>query len=157
MNRLFNLTACFIAVFVLSTSSLAQGESEAWKKAQQEMKSMFGAVPVMFTKLPEHTRVAAWEWFKSLNSPSNSIPAKYNELISLGVAAQIPCDFCIYAHMQMARMHGATEEEINEAVMKSAEVRHWSTILNGNNVDLASFKTEWDAILNFVKTQSASK
>ena len=111
----------------------------------------------MFTKLPMRVRAEAWEWFKSIENPKSSIPAKYADLISLAVAAQIPCQYCIYAHIQMAKMDGATEEEINEAVQRSAEVRHWSTILNGNDVDLQMFKKQWDEILAYMKTHSASK
>jgi hypothetical protein len=54
----------------------------------------------------------------------------------------------------MAKMHGATDAEINEAVQKAADVRHWSTILNGNRVDFESFKSEWDKILAFIKANS---
>ena len=74
--------------------------------------------------------------------------------IGLGVAAQIPCDFCVYAHTTMAKMYGATDEEIQEAVSKGAEVRHWSTILNGNQVEFEAFKKEWDGMLEFVKKNS---
>jgi AhpD family alkylhydroperoxidase len=159
MNRLFFQMRCIItvsiAVFVLSTPLIAQeGESDSWKKAQAEMKAMFGGVPVMFTKLPAHVQTSAWEWFKSMSSPDAAIPPKYGELIGLGVASQIPCDYCVYAHTTMAKMYGATDEEIQEAVMKGAEVRHWSTILNGNQVDYESFKTEWDGMLEFVKANS---
>jgi AhpD family alkylhydroperoxidase len=145
----------FITVFVLSAPMLAQeSSSDSWNKAQAEMKAMFGSVPVMFTKLPVHVRASAWEWFKSMSSPDAAIPPKYGELISLGVAAQIPCDYCVYAHTTMAKMHGATDAEINEAVQKAADVRHWSTILNGNRVDFESFKSEWDKILAFIKANS---
>ena len=159
MNSLFKQTKCIITVcitvFVLSTTLLAQeSESDSWSKAQAEMKATFGGVPVMFNKLPAHVRASAWEWFKSMSSPDASIPPKYSELISLSVAAQIPCEYCVYAHTTMAKMHGASEEEISEAVMKGAEVRHWSTILNGNQVDYESFKTEWDGMLDFVKANS---
>jgi AhpD family alkylhydroperoxidase len=159
MNKLFwqmkYIITVSIAVFVLSTPLLAQeGESDSWKKAQAEMKAMFGGVPVMFTKLPAHVQASAWEWFKSMSNPDASIPPKYGELIGLGVASQIPCDYCVYAHTTMAKMYGATEEEIQEAVMKGAEVRHWSTILNGNQVDFESFKSEWDGMLDFVKANS---
>ncbi len=144
-----------IAVFVLSIPLIAQeGESDSWKKAQAEMKAMFGGVPVMFNKLPSHVQVSAWEWFKSMSNPDAAIPPKYGELIGLGVASQIPCDYCVYAHTTMAKMYGATDEEIQEAVMKGAEVRHWSTILNGNQVDYESFKSEWDGMLEFVKANS---
>ena len=159
MNRLFHqmryIITVSIAVFVLSTPLIAQeGESDDWKKAQAEMKAMFGGVPVMFNKLPAHVQVSAWEWFKSMSNPDAAIPPKYGELIGLGVASQIPCDYCVYAHTTMAKMYGATEEEIQEAVMKGAEVRHWSTILNGNQVDYESFKSEWDGMLAFIKANS---
>ena len=162
MNRLFHQMKCIItvciAVFVLSTPLLAQeSTSNSWDKAQAEMKAMFGSVPVMFTKLPMHVRASSWEWFKSISNPQASIPAKYSELIALGVASQIPCSYCVYAHTTMAKMLGATEEEIQEAVTKSAEVRHWSTILNGNEVSFESFKSDWDAILAFVKANSGSE
>ena len=153
----FIITVC-ITVFILSTPLLAQeSSSDSWNKAQAEMKAMFGSVPVMFTKLPMHVRASSWEWFKSISNPQASIPAKYSELIALGVASQIPCSYCVYAHTSMAKMLGATEEEIQEAVTKGAEVRHWSTILNGNQVDYESFKSDWDEILAFVKANSGSK
>jgi AhpD family alkylhydroperoxidase len=159
MNKLYqqtkNIITVCITVFVLSSPLLAQeSSSDSWNKAQAEMKEMFGGVPVMFNKLPAHIRASAWEWFKSMSNPNAAIPPKYGELIGLGVAAQIPCDYCVYAHTTMAKMYGATEEEIQEAVMKGAEVRHWSTILNGNQVDFESFKSEWDGMLAFIKANS---
>lgn len=159
MNSLFqtvrHLVTISLTVFVLATPLLAQeSEPDNWNKAQVEMKAMFGTVPVMFNKLPAHIRASAWEWFKSMSSPDATIPPKYSELMSLAVAAQIPCEYCVYAHTTMAKMHGATEEEINEAVMRAADVRHWSTILNGNQIDFESFKSEWDGILAFIKANS---
>jgi len=159
MNKLFHrtkfiITVC-ITIFVLSTPLIAQeSSSDSWNKAQAEMKAMFGSVPVMFTKLPMHVRTSAWEWFKSIGNPDAAIPPKYGELIGLAVASQIPCEYCVYAHTSMAKMLGASEEEIREAVMKSADVRHWSTILNGNQVSFESFKSNWDDILAFVKANS---
>jgi len=159
MNSLFQkakgLIMVFITVFILSAPLLAQeSSSDSWNKAQEEMKAMFGTVPVMFTELPMHVRASTWEWFKSIGSPEATIPAKYGELISLGVASQIPCEYCVYAHTSMAKMLGATDQEIQEAVLKSADVRHWSTILNGNQVSFESFKSNWDDILAFLKANS---
>ena len=162
MNRLFQqtkyiITVC-ITVFVLSSPLLAQeSSSDSWNTAQAEMKAMFGSVPIMFTKLPMHLRASTWEWFKSMSSPDAAIPPKYGELIGLAVASQIPCSYCVYAHTSMAKMLGATDQEIQEAVVKAADVRHWSTILNGNQVDFESFKSDWDAILAFVKANSGTK
>ena len=156
MSGLFkNFLTVFFTVLVFSATLVAQeSDTEKWNKAQEEMKAMFGGVPVMFTKLPLHVRANAWESFKAMNSPDAKIPAKYGELMGLAVASQIPCEYCVYAHTTMAKMLGATEEEIQEAVMKGAEVRFWSTVLNGNHVDYESFKSEWDDMLEFVKANS---
>ena len=76
---------------------------------------------------------------------NTALPAKTRELIALGVAAQIPCQYCIYYHTKAAAAFGATEEEIREAVHMSSLVRHWSTVLQGNQYDLDAFKAETDA------------
>jgi AhpD family alkylhydroperoxidase len=161
MNKTMRLTrsaiAVSIAVFVLSTSLLAQENQDPTKKAEAEMEATFGTVPVMFKVYPEHMRASAWELFKSAGSPEAAIPAKYAELISLGVASQIPCDYCVYAHTTKAKMLGATEEELRGAVASAADTRHWSTVLNGAGVDFEDFKAEWDKILEHVKKQSESK
>ena len=41
-------------------------------------------------------------------------------LIGLAVSSQIPCAYCIYADTADARIFGATDEEIKEAIMFAA-------------------------------------
>ena len=72
--------------------------------------------------------------------------AKTRELIALGVAAQIPCAYCIYVHAKNARAQGASESEVREAVATAAHVRHWSTVLNGMGYDFEAFKAEVDGM-----------
>ena len=72
------------------------------------------------------------------------IDAKTRELIALGVAAQIPCGYCVYVHKKNAMAEGASDEEVREAVAIAAHVRHWSTVLNGMGYDFEAFKTEID-------------
>ena len=69
------------------------------------------------------------------------------ELIGLAVAAQVPCTYCVYAHTAAAKANGASEGEIREAIAMAAITRHWSTVLNGAQVDLATFKSEFDTVL----------
>ena len=161
MNQTIKLTKSVIvvsiAIFCMSTSLFAQSQSDATKKAEAEMEEALGTVPVMFKVLPEHLRASAWEWFKATQSPDAAIPAKYSELISLGVASQIPCTYCVYAHTTKAKMLGATDEEIQGAVASAANTRHWSTVLNGTGVEFEEFKAEWDKILEHIKKQSAKK
>jgi AhpD family alkylhydroperoxidase len=111
----------------------------------------------MLKVYPDHLRASAWEWFKATKSPDAAIPAKYSELISLGVASQIPCSYCVYAHTTMAKMLGATDAEIQGAVASAANTRHWSTVLNGANVSLDEFMKEWDGILAHIKKQNEAK
>jgi len=150
--------AVIIGVFVFSSPLLAQeSQKDAPKTTEAEMEATFGTVPVMMKVLPDHLRAGAWEWFKATQSPDAAIPAKYSQLISLGVASQIPCAYCVYAHTTMSKMLGATDAEIKEAVASAANTRHWSTILQGAAVELEEFKTEWDGILAHIKKQSEAK
>ncbi|MGA8265422.1 MAG: carboxymuconolactone decarboxylase family protein [Ignavibacteriaceae bacterium] len=145
----------FIVALVISTPLLAQeNATEGWNKAQVKMKAMMGSVPVMFEKMPMQVRVNAWELFKSINNPKTAIPSKYGELIGLAVAAQIPCEYCIIAHTTLAKLFGATDEEVEEALTKGAETRFLSTVLNGSLVDIESFKSDWNKTIEFMKAHS---
>jgi AhpD family alkylhydroperoxidase len=158
MTSTKNIIGVIIAVLVLSITGFAQeSQTDAVQKAEAEMKSAFGTVPLMMKAYPEHMVAEAWEWFKSGQNPDAAIPAKYSELIALGVASQIPCAYCVYAHTTMAKMLGATEAEIQEAVASAANTRHWSTVLNGAEVELDDFKKEWDGILEHIQKQTAEK
>jgi AhpD family alkylhydroperoxidase len=70
------------------------------------------------------------------------VPQKYKELIALGVAAQVPCQYRVYAHTLLAKKHGATDAEIKEAIAAAALVRQWSTVLNGSAYNMKEFKAE---------------
>ena len=158
MRQTTSTMAICIAVFMLSSPLLAQeGQTDATKKAEAEMEAVFGTVPIMLKVYPDHLRAGAWEWFKATLSPDAVISMKNTQLIALGVASQIPCDYCVYAHTTMAKMHGATDAEIKEAVASAANTRHWSTVLNGTDVSLDEFKKEWDGILDHLKKQSEAK
>jgi AhpD family alkylhydroperoxidase len=81
-----------------------------------------------------------------LTGDDAQLNAKTRELIALGVAAQIPCAYCIYVHTKNARAQGASESEVREAVATAAHVRHWSTVLNGMGYDFEAFKAEVDGM-----------
>ncbi|MEE8478525.1 MAG: carboxymuconolactone decarboxylase family protein [Candidatus Neomarinimicrobiota bacterium] len=151
------LIALMLTMMFIQILPGQESHSHATMKAESEMKATFGTVPAMFKALPDHLRASAWEWFKASGSPNAAIPAKYTQLIALGVASQIPCDYCVYAHTTQAKMHGATDAEIQEAVASASETRYWSTVLNGNDVPFDEFKKEWDGILEYIKKQSEAK
>ena len=82
-------------------------------------------------------------------NPKGALDDKTKQLIALGVAAQIPCEYCIYAHNKA----GATDAEIKEAISAAALVRKWSTELNGNMYDMTDFRKQVDAMYPGEKTQ----
>ena len=90
-------------------------------------------------------------------NPSTALNGRTKELIGLGVAAQVPCKYCIYAHTEFAKLNGASDAEIGEAVAMAAITRHWSTYLNGIQTDETKFRGEIAKIIDNVKKASASK
>ena len=156
MNKFSKLlTSIGFTISLFSTILLAQDKTA--KEADAEMEAAFGTIPMMMKAYPDEMRAVVWEWFKATQSPDGTIPSKYSELIALGVASQIPCSYCVYAHTTMAKMHGATDAELKAAIASAAGTRHWSTVLNGTDVSLEEFKEEWDGILEHIKNQSKKK
>jgi AhpD family alkylhydroperoxidase len=104
--------------------------------------------PPQFMKdtYPEQALKGAWEEYQAVWSPNGAIPVKQKQLIALGVAAQIPCEYCVYAHTLKAKQAGATEAEIKEALAVAAMTRKWSTVLNGSAYDLEKFKAELGSV-----------
>ena len=93
---------------------------------------------------PEYALKSALDARNMLEGKDAQLDAKTRVLIALAVSAQIPCTYCVYAHLKDARAHGASESEIREAVAAAATVRHWSTVLNGMGYDFEAFKKEYD-------------
>jgi AhpD family alkylhydroperoxidase len=52
-----------------------------------------------------------------------ALPVKTKELIAVAVAHVTQCPYCITGHTKAARKHGATPEEIMEAIWVAAEMR----------------------------------
>ena len=153
INNIMKMMIIIIPAFLISMSLSAQDNS-SYEKAKSEIEQQFGTMPSMFEVFPDHALAGAWETYKQLNSPESKIPPKYRELLQLAVAAQIPCDYCLYFHTAAAKAFGATDEEIQEAIAQGAQTRFWSMILQGNQVDYEAFKLEFDAMMKFMAESS---
>ena len=126
----------------------AGAEDASAQAAYRDIEQTLGSVPGFFKAFPESGIAGAWTEFKSVQlNPKTKLDGKTKELIGLAVSAQIPCQYCIYFHTAAAKANGASDEEIKEAVAMAGVVRHWSTVLNGTQVDLAGFKRDTDAVL----------
>jgi AhpD family alkylhydroperoxidase len=74
--------------------------------------------------------------------------------MGLAVASQVPCRFCIIAHTEFAKLNGATDAEITEAIAMAAFTRDMSTMLNGMQIDETQFRKDVD---HLVKNFSGKK
>ena len=153
-------TARFISVIAIASlagMSAARAEDASATAAYKDIQATLGMVPGFFKVFPQSGIAGAWAEFKTIQlNPDTKLNGKTKELIGLAVAAQIPCTYCIYFHTAAAKANGATDEEISEAVAMAAISRHWSTVLNGMQVDLAAFKTDTDTVLKLAGEKAKS-
>ena len=96
---------------------------------------------------PPHALEGLLKMYGSIKSDQNSLDAKAFELIGLAVAAQILCQYCVYAHTKQAKLAGATDEEIREAVAMAGSTRNFAAVFNGMAYDFEAFIQEHDALV----------
>ena len=138
-----SLIAAGVCLFSMSLPGFADDMSAMQEATYKEIEGMFGKVPEFIKKFPKAGLAGAWEETKSLEfSDKTALSPKVKSLISIAVAAQIPCEYCVYSDTLAAKQAGATDEEIAEAVGMAALTRHWSTIFHGLQIDLAQFKKD---------------
>jgi AhpD family alkylhydroperoxidase len=65
----------------------------------------------------------AFRAFSNSVFAEGAIPAKTKQLIAVAVAHVTQCPYCIRGHTSAALRHGATAEEIMEAIWVAAEMR----------------------------------
>jgi AhpD family alkylhydroperoxidase len=109
------------------------------------------APPFLKAMEPKAAVNSSWQEWMAVFNPNGALDGKTKELIGLAVAAQVPCQYCVYAHTVGAKHAGATDEQIKEAIAASALVRKMSTELNGNQYDMAEFKKQIDAAYSLAK------
>jgi len=145
------------AAFALPRPALAQETaSPEARAAYADMERTLGLVPTFLKAFPQEAVAPAWDELKAVQlNPASAIPPKYKELIGLGVAAQIPCRYCIYFHTKAANLDGAGEAEVKEAVLMAALTRQWSTVLNGLQTDEGAFRAELARVIDYVKKPHA--
>lgn len=158
MNTMKKTVMLTVAAAGLAFASVARAtESPAAAAAKADIQKTLGFVPQFFTRFPEAALPGAWEEMKTLQlNPGTALNGRTKELVGLGVAAQIPCRYCIIADTEFAKLEGATDREIGEAIAMSGLVRHWSTIMNGRQADKVAFKKDINRLVAGAKKHMAA-
>jgi AhpD family alkylhydroperoxidase len=148
MNRYINLGIATLAVTALGFLHPAHAGENALDPTRADIEQTFGFVPEFLAALPESGAAGLWTMMKGLQmNPDTALDGKTKELIGLAVAAQIPCTYCIHAHIRGAAAYGATPQEIGEAVAVAATIRMGSTFAHGLETDFAQFHADFARIL----------
>ncbi|WP_229187326.1 carboxymuconolactone decarboxylase family protein [Bradyrhizobium oropedii] len=117
------MRALFASAGLALLLALASGPGASAQEAPEWMKQT----------LPDQAFKAHWDEQQAVMNPTGALDAKTKHLIGLGVAAQIPCEYCVNGHTKAARAAGATDDQIKEAIATAALVRFNSTMLNGSD------------------------
>jgi len=148
---------------LLAGSALAQGASDTpamspeRQKAYAEMEAAFGFVPGFMKTMSDATIGYEWNTMRTVQMEPGPIPNKYRELIGLAVAAARGCEYCTYFHTEFAKLNGATDAEIEDAVHFAKSNVGWSTYLHGMQYPYDQFKKDVDTIVANAKKAAAAK
>jgi len=112
------------------------------QQVYKEIEEMFGQVPGFIKAVPDESLEAEWKQMKTAQFDEGPIPNKYRELIGIGISAVTKCRYCAFFHTEAAKLNGATDAEIRDAVRYAKSSAGWSAWLNGLQFDFEQFKTE---------------
>ena len=116
-----------------------------------EMKELLGEVVPFIDLVPDQFIDSEWDLVKRLQLGETLIPNKYKELMGLAVSAATRCRYCALFHTEAAKLFGATDDEVEEAMHYTKLVSGWSTYINGMQVDYDEFKAQVNRVVEHVK------
>ena len=121
-----------------------------------EIEEELGQVPGFFKTLPDGPLQSEWALFKHFELGETKLDPMTRELIGTAVAAGMRCWYCANFHGALARFHGATEEQVQEAIHLAKFAAGWSTYLNGTVYDQQTFMRELEEVGAFLTKKHKS-
>ena len=115
-------------------------------EVEQDVRDTLGLVPSWFDAIPDEVFDQEWQLFKHFEFGETAIPSKYKELMGVAIHSETKCRYCTLFHTEAAKMFGATDEEIQEAVHYAKHTVGWSAYLNGAQVDYDTFAEELEQV-----------
>ena len=151
MRKSTGIILTLAAAAALCTAGIAQvasAEDSAAQATYRDIEQTLGSVPGFFKALSRgrHRRGLGGVQVGPAQSEDQTRRQDQGADRARGRGADPVPVLHLFPHRRR-QGNGATDEEIREAVAMAAIVRHWSTVLNGMQVDLAGFKRETDTVL----------
>jgi len=99
-----------------------EGKTEGYKCRNQAIQKRRKNLPAKRRELAPSIQ-AALQTFSKADFTDGALPAKTKQLIAVAVAHVTQSPYCIQGHTKTALRHGATQQEIVEAIWVAAEMR----------------------------------
>lgn len=122
------------------------------QEVYREIEQTFGVVPAMFREVPDSLLENEWSLYRQIELEEGAIPQKYRELIGVAISGVTKCRYCAFYHTELARLFGATEEEIEAANHYAKLTAGWSAYVNGLQIDYDQFCKEIKQACDHVRT-----
>lgn len=128
-------------------------------EVEAEIKRTLGLVPSFFNRMPDATLDLEWTLFRrfEMEETGMAIPAKYRQLMGVAVHAETKCEYCTLFHTELAKLLGATDEEVQEAVHYAKHTLGISAYLNGIQEPRERFADELEQILDYLGNRPLAK
>lgn len=126
------------------------------KEVFSEIEQTLGKVPSFFKLVPDRSLELEWKLFKTLQLEDSPIPHKYRELIGVAISAVTKCRYCSFFHTEVAKLFGASDAEIEDAVHYAKSSAGWSAYINGMQVDYDQFTEELLQSIEYIKKNQAA-
>jgi AhpD family alkylhydroperoxidase len=128
----------------LALAFAAPANAQDADSTYKEIEAAFGGVPTFVQQLAKSAVPGFWTLVRDLElSETTALDPKTKALISLAVASQIPCQYCVWSDTNNLKAMGATDQEIAEAVAVAGLTRFTSAQFYGLQVDMETFRKEF--------------
>lgn len=127
------------------------------QQVYKEIEEMFGQVPGFIQAVPDESIEAEWRQMRLAQFDEGPIPNKYRELMGVALSAATKCRYCVFFHTEAAKLNGATDEEIMDALRYAKSSTAWSTWINGLQYDFEQFKKEVRQMCEYAGAAHAAK
>ena len=77
--------------------------------------------------------------------------------MGVAIAAVMKCRYSSLFHTERAKMSGATDAEIEDAVLFAKLSSGWSATLNGLQIDYDQFKEEMEKVSEYIQSRQAAE
>jgi AhpD family alkylhydroperoxidase len=123
------------------------------QEVYREIQETFGLVPSFFKVVPDSSLELEWQLFKRTQLEEGAVPQKYRELIGIALSGVMKCRYCALYHTEAAKLNGATQPEIEDAVHFAKSSAGWSTYINGLQIDFDQFKEEIRQASEYIRSK----